>query len=195
MRPLLVVTTMACVTAISGCGMNEGLIAMRDRAADVRERIRADREALEASAAALPESDPARARIEALIADRAAQSVAYTRAIERFDALVEQASRDGADPAAAVEQGIGLLAPFLPPGSRLPALLAGGLAASLWRARRLRQAGLSIAESLDKAMRDDEGLKEGMRRNATTLRAIQTPAARRLVDAATKPRAAPRPSL
>lgn len=178
------VVVMVASMGIPGCGVGEGLLAMRDQAEQVRGRIESDRAALAASAAALPEGDPARAKIEAMLDEREAQSRAYDRAIEGLDALLAQQG----DPAGAIESGVGLLVPFLPPGTRTPVLLAGGLAAALWRAGRLKRAGLSIAEGLDKAMRADEDLREGVRRNAGVLRTVQTRTAHRLVDEATKDR-------
>lgn len=185
---ILVGTMMGVVFGVlAGCGVEGGLLAMRDQAEQVHAQIEADRAALLASAGALPPGDPGRSRIEALAAERAGQAGATASAIERLDALL--ASAEAGDGAGTIEGGVGAVLPFLPAGAQLPVLLAGGLAASLWRATRLKQSAVSIAEGLEKAMRDDDQLREGVKRNAGVLRAVQTPTAKRIVDEVTKDKA------
>ncbi len=186
MRPWTIAAVSLVVLVLGGCGVQEGLIGMRDQAARIRSQIEADRVALVESARAMPEGDPGRARLEALAAKRASQAEAVDRTIDQLEALV--ASADRGDAAGAIEGGAGIISPMLPPGARLPVLLAGGLLAALWRAAVLKKSAVSIAEGLDKAMRDDEQLRESLRRNAATLRAVQTRTAGRIVDEATKPR-------
>ncbi len=185
MRPWTIAAVSSLVLVLGGCGVQEGLIGMRDQATQIRAQIEADRAALVESSRSLPEGDPVRSRLEALAAERAVQSRAVDRTIERLDGLISSAQ--SGDAAGAVEGGAGLVSPLLPPGARLPVLLAGGLLAALWRAAVLKRSAASIAEGLEKAMRDDDKLREGLRRNAATLRAVQTRTAGRIVDEATKP--------
>jgi len=175
---------MVAMAGLTGCGMEGELAAMRERAAETHARLEADREVIERSLAALPEADPARAPIAAIATERATQAAAYAATVEQLDAAI--ASANGGDPSAALETGAGLVAPLLPPGLQAPALLAGALAAALWRAARLKKSAASIAEGLDKAMRDDDALREGVRRNAAVFRSVQTPTARRIVDEVTR---------
>lgn len=169
---------------MSGCGLDEELVAMRDRAGALHERIERDRAELESAAAALPEGDPARARLEALATERSAQSAAVVGALTELEALIASAQ---ADPEGALESGAGLLIPLLPAGMQAPTLLGVGLAGMAWRAARLKKSAASIAESFEKAMRQDEQLAQGVRRNAGVLRSIQTGTARRIVDEVTRP--------
>jgi hypothetical protein len=169
---------------MSGCGLEGELGAMRDRAEALHARIERDRAELESAAAALPSDDPARARMEALASERSAQSAAVVGALTELEALIASAK---ADPGGALESGAGLLIPLLPAGARAPVLLGVGLAGMAWRAARLKKSAASIAESFEKAMRQDEQLAQGVRRNAGVLRSIQTGTARRIVDEATRP--------
>jgi hypothetical protein len=173
------------ITGPAGCGMAEGLVAVREEAQRTREAIEADREGLIREAERFPEGSASRARFEGLIAERSAQAGAFDRAIERIEAARAQAEWAGAadrDPAGTLEDGAALLAPLVPPGAQLPLILGAGLAASVWRAVRLKQSAASIAEGLEKAMRGDDALREGLKRNAATIRSVQTGTAQRIVD-------------
>lgn len=153
------------------------MASVRDEAVRTREAIAQDRAALVEAAEVMPEGSPRRARVEGMLSERAAQEAAFARVIDRLDA-----SSAEVDPAGTLQDGAALLAPLLPPGSQVPLLLGAGFAASLWRAVRLKKSAASIAEGLEKAMQTDDGLKEGLKRNAATLRSVQTPTAQRIVD-------------
>lgn len=172
--------SMMAVAAVTtaGCGMAEGLVAVRDEAARTRDQIAEDRDGLLAAAAALPMGSAQRARVEGLVAERTTQEAAFARVIEQLDA----ASATGSDPAGTIETGASMLAPLFPPGAQFPLILGAGFAASVWRAVRLKKSAASIAEGLEKAMMGDEGLRDGLKRNAATLRSVQTPTAQRIVD-------------
>ncbi|USO00215.1 MAG: hypothetical protein H6810_06015 [Phycisphaeraceae bacterium] len=193
MRPYriwLVVLGMVAVCGLAGCGVEGGLVAMRDQAEGMRTRIEADRTGLLAAADALPQDGPARARIKQLADERGRQASETGRAIERLDALIAPGGAAGSgDPADTMQQAVGAVLPFVPAGAQLPVLLAGGLVASLWRAASLKKSAVSIAAGLEKAMREDDQLRDGVRRNAAVLRSVQTPTAKRIVDEATKDKA------
>ena len=185
--PIFSVVLSVAISWLGGCGLQEGLVGMRDQATRIRSQIEADRSALLESARTLPTDDPGRARLETLAAKRAAQADAAGQTADQLDALIR--STASGDAAGAIKGGVSAVSPLLPPGTRLPVLLAGGLLAALWRAAVLKKSAVSIADGLEKAMRDDGQLKESIKRNAATLRAVQTRTAGRIVDEATKPRA------
>jgi len=177
----------AAFAITGGCGllesgMGEGLASVRDEARRTREEITRDREGLLAAASALPVGGAHRARVEALAAERAGQEAAFSRAVEGLDGALAAASATADDPAGSIEAGASVLAPLVPPGAQLPLLLGAGFVASVWRAVRLKKSAASIAEGLEKAMSSDDGLREGLKRNAATLRSVQTPTAQRIVD-------------
>jgi hypothetical protein len=76
------------------------------------------------------------------------------------------------------------LGAFLPEPLRLPLVLGAALGATLLRSGQLKKGAVSIARSIEKAKQTDEALREAIARNAGTIRTIQTPTARRLVDLA-----------
>jgi len=170
---------------LGGCGVGEGLETMREQALETRSAIEADRDELAGLVESLPEQDPARARVEMMIRARDDQAEVFGAAADRIGALIESA--ESGEVGRTIETGTGMVLPFLPAGAQVPVLLGAGLAASLWRAVKLKKSAASIAEGLEKAMRGDEQLREGVKRNAATLRSVQTPTARRIVDEVTKP--------
>lgn len=183
---------LAGLVTLGGCGLSEALTgdlaSVRAQAVRTREAIAADREGLLEAASTLPAGTPARAQAEALAATRATQQAAFTEAIQRLEAAQASASGMGSGAASdgdlggRLEGGAALLAPLMPPGAQLPLILGAGFAASIWRATRLKKSAASIAEGLEKAMAGDDGLREGMKRNAATIRSVQTPTAQRIVD-------------
>lgn len=185
----------ALVSMLGGCGLMGGLAgefgAVRDEAARARDEIAADRIAIEQAATRLPPGSADKDQLERLAETRLRQEAAFARAVERLEAAHQAAQRaalsgaagePGGDPAGTLEDGAALLAPLVPPGAQLPLVLGAGFVASLWRAARLKRSAASIAEGLEKAMAGDDSLREGMKRNAATLRSVQTPTARRIVD-------------
>jgi hypothetical protein len=182
---LLLPAAVGAVAALGGCGVDEGLVAMREQAREAEAAIRADRDELAGLVERLPPGDPARARVGAMIHAREDLIGRFGVAGDRLEALISAA--ESGDIAGTMETGAGVFVPLLPVGAQVPAVLAAGLVASLWRAARLKRSAVSIAEGLEKAMRDDDGLREGVKRNAATLRSVQTPTAKRIVDEVTKP--------
>lgn len=188
LRKIMVLATalipLAALPACSGF-TPEDARAFRDQAAEIRGDL-ADRTAeLAARREALPVGSPERAELGAAIDAAAAKAAALDAALARFDLVLDEAEHpsDGLTVAA---EGLGTL---LPEPIRLPLVLAGALAATLLRAHQLKKGAGSIARSLDAAMREDPDLRSAVARNANTLRAIQTPAAARIVDEQTKPAA------
>ena len=176
---IIVGCTVGCVVATGGCGLTDGLETVRNEANRAREDIAADRDDLLVAAEAMPVGSTGRRRVEALAAERSTQEAAFARAIERLDSA---SAASAGDAAGTLQDGAALLAPLVPPGAQLPLILGAGFAASLWRAARLKKSAASIAEGLEKAMSADNGLKDGVRRNAATMRSVQTPTAQRIVD-------------
>lgn len=181
---------MAAIMCTGGCGvldglgggMSDGLESVRDEARRAREEIARDRDGLLAAASALPVGSAHRSRVEGLATERAGQEAAFTQAVEGLDGALAAVSATGSDPAGSIEAGAAVIAPLVPPGAQLPLLLGAGFVASVWRAVKLKKSAASIAEGLEKAMSADDGLREGFKRHAATLRSVQTPTAQRIVD-------------
>jgi len=70
-------------------------------------------------------------------------------------------------------------------GAMIGAYATLALLAMAVRANRLRAALASVAHSIEKAKQNDEQFRRSFKENASTIRSIQTPTARSIVDAAT----------
>ena len=104
--------------------------------------------------------------------------MAVDAAVLELDQIIKEA-RNPSDPI------VSLSAPLLPEPLRSPFLLGGALLAMVARTVQLKRGMASIARSFDKAMQDDEQLRAGVKRNANTIRSIQTPTAQKIVDQVT----------
>lgn len=154
--------------------------ALRDDARRTQSAMRERTAQLEQLRESIPDDDPLSGELDASLAQSRAVIEAMDAAILRIDQTLNEASNpsDGLTRAA---HGIG---PYLPEPVRLPLLLTAALGATLLRSGQLKKGALSIARSIDKAKQDDDALRDALVRNANTLRSLQTPTARRIVDLA-----------
>lgn len=156
--------------------------AWRDEAARARDGVAQDLGALEAARATVPDADPNAPDLYAALALARAKLQTLDAAVAHADLVLGEM----ANPSDALTQGVDALAPFLPAPARGPALLGAALLATLVRARQLRKGAGSIAASIQKALGDPD-FRAAFDRHAATIRSIQTPTARRIVDEVTKP--------
>src|ERR1043165_3021186 len=177
MRSILLVEAML---GLMGCGL-AGCVdltqvqKMRDDAVKLRDALQASEKQWEGRVANLPESDPLHAEAQAALAAARAKEAAVDTAVHELDEVIRQAKNPD-DPILAVG------APLLPEPLRSPILLGGALLATLARNMQLRRGVASIAQSLQKAMEDDDQFRAGMKKHATTLRSIQTRTAQKIVN-------------
>lgn len=185
LRTVLIVIALSIVPVLSGCADIPETIArataLRDDAAGARQRVANDLAALESARADLPPDRPA-PDLDAAIAGARARLQALDAALAHADLVLQEM----AQPTDALTQGVGGIADLLPPPARGPALLGAALLATLLRAHRVRKGAGSIAASIQKALQDPD-FRAAFERHADTIRSIQTPTARRIVDETTKP--------
>lgn len=105
------------------------------------------------------------------------------RVIEAGIAEMEAVIREVRQPTDEITVGLGALVQVLPSGVGGPLVLGGALLVSVLRLVQMRRALESVARSIDVATREDVDLRESLRESAPTLRSIQTPTARRVIDA------------
>jgi len=165
-------------SAFAGCVDLGQVESMRSEAVKLREALQADTRQWESRVASLPETDPLRADAQAALAAARARLMAVDVAVLELDQIIKEA-RNPSDPI------VSLSAPLLPEPLRSPFLLGGALLAMVARTVQLKRGMASIARSFDKAMQDDEQLRAGVKRNANTIRSIQTPTAQKIVDQVT----------
>lgn len=178
MKSFLCVVLSAFVVFGSGCVDLAQVESMRSEAVKLREALREESRQWEGRLAALEPDDPRRTEAEAAVAFTRSRGAAVDAAILELDRVIKDA-RNPSDPLVSVS------APLLPEPLRSPYLLGAALLAAVARSVQLKRGMTSMAKSLQKAMEDDDGLREGVKRNANTLRSIQTSTAQRIVNQAT----------
>ncbi len=189
----LIITSLLVLSALapSACGSLRETVAqatdLRNEAAQARDAVAARVESLESDRDSLPPGSPEHAETETAIALANARLAALDAAVLHADRVLEEMT----SPSDSLTRGVGALSPYLPGPAQGPALLGAALIATLLRAHQVRKGAGSIAASIQKAMTDPE-FKAAFERQAATIRSIQTPAARRIVDQETNPRTGPR---
>lgn len=188
MRSLLgrTVATSLCAVAMTlpACHapahLERHVIQMRDDAQAARDDLRAQADRLEALRRAQPDQTPEQAQLDALIAATRAKIGALDAAVAQAEAVLREASGP-TSPLSATARGLGSM---LPEPARAPLVLGAALLVTLARARQLKVGAASIAASVSKAMDADPKLRAAFQRQANTMRSIQTPTAKRIVDEA-----------
>lgn len=182
----LVVIALSIVLVPSGCADIPSTLAdvaaLRDDAARARDHIAAELSALEGARADLPAHAPPAPDLDAAIAAARAKVAALDAGVLHADRILAEM----AHPTDALTQGVGVLSPLLPPPVQGPVLFGAALAVTLLRARQVRKGAGSIVASIQNALKDP-AFRDAFERHADTIRSIQTPTARRIVDEVTKP--------
>lgn len=177
----LVMLGLCGMLGLGGCAQFSGVERMRDELTALRERAHDDLIAWEARVEEARRMEADAGLIGAAEAGEVAARLRHAAldAAARGTSAVLLEAREPSDP---VGQVVGVIAPWLPGPVRTPLVLGAAGLATLARARQLKRGLLSVATSLREAMSADEALAAHIRRHADTLRKIQTPAARRIVD-------------
>lgn len=162
----------------SGCNGVGDLLAMRDRAAELRSQTASRADALSDRLGTLAQDDPARGEVARQLAEAEAATASLDAAIARIDQVAAQAEH----PTDPIGQVVGMVAPWIPAPVRASLILGGALVGVGLRARQLRSGMVSIIKGLDRAMKDDEQFANKFKEHAGTFRALQTPLAQRIVD-------------
>lgn len=172
---------------LGGCVDMGELDKFREDAAALRDDLSAREADWLQRLESMSPGDPLRTSVEAELAAAKAKTAVADAALKRIDQVLDRAKNPGGydDP---LGRTVGLVLPWLPEPMRTPAALGAALVATLWRSRQLKQAAVSIARGVNKAMQEDEQFRTAFKRHAGTFRTIQTPAARRIVDEATNER-------
>jgi hypothetical protein len=169
---------------VGGCVDLPRVEAFRSDVAGLSRDWAAQSRALERRLAAMKADDPLRPDARAALARAKAKEAAAEAAVEQVD-LVMARAKNPDDP---LGQSVGMLSPLLPEPVRWPLALGAALVASLLRARQLKDGMTSIARGLDKAMEADPEFASGFKKHANTFRSIQTPIAKRVIDASQRAR-------
>jgi hypothetical protein len=183
-RLLSAVALAVTVATSSGCLDMSDALSYRDQAASIRDDLARQEAAWQARLADEPAASPDRPQIEAIAGWARAKHAAADAAVRQVDSVLAEAN----NPRDPVSQAVGAIAPWLPEPIRTPLALGTALAVTVLRARRLKVGMASIAQGLQRAMREDEQFAMRFRQHAQTFRTSQTPLARRIVDETTSDR-------
>ncbi len=171
----------ACLAGLAGCVDTGQVEAFRGEVVQLRDELHRESEAWEQRLKQLEPSHPLEPQVRAALARSRALEAAASAAVEQVDLVLKEAT----DPESPVAQTVNGLSPWIPEPARLPIALGLALAAALGRSVQLKRGMVSIARSFQKALEEDPALQERFRQHANTFRAIQTPAAQRIVDEVT----------
>lgn len=169
-------------TSHTGCASLDESIAsiesIADHAAITRDASRSRLDELELLRESIPDSDPDAPALDAAIVRLRAQISVLDGAILHAHQTIENAR----NPSDALTIAVDSISPWIPAPLQAPLVLGAALAATLARSGALKKSARSIVESIDHAMRKDPTMRAAIESNANTIRTIQTPHARRLVD-------------
>lgn|GEM_PF-3520762 len=167
---------------LPGCAGVGAVMSAREQSGAIRDRLLAEAAHYEAAAeAARLAGDDAGAEFARLASVRlSADAATADAAVRQLDALLAESRRTAGDPA------FQALSAVLPEPIRAPLLLGAAALAAAWRAHQLKNGLASVAESLDKAMRDDPELAARFKAQAPNIRSVQTKTAKRVIDEATR---------
>lgn len=185
LRTILIVIALSIVPVLSACADIPQTLAqaaaLREDASQARAGLAEDLARLEAARADVPPDTPA-PDLDAAIALGRAKLQALDAALAHADLVLAEMTQ----PTDALTHAVGAAGQLLPAPARGPALLGAALLATLFRAHQVRKGAGSIAASIQKALQDPD-FRAAFDRHTTTIRSIQTPTARRIVDEVTKP--------
>lgn len=181
-RLMLVALLLAMLTLGAGCADLHGAIAQtarwRDEAHTLTGQLGDRLTALHEQRAALPDNHPDAPALDAAISTARAELAALESAAQRVDAVLDEARQ----PSDGLTRLADHVSAWVPAPAQGPLVLGAALAATLLRSQRLKSSAVSIIESIDHVMTRDERFRSLFADHANTIRTIQTPQARRLVN-------------
>jgi hypothetical protein len=167
--------------AVAGCQSTADALRFRAGAMEFRDTLQQEAALWESRVAALPADHPLGPEAAASLARARSKLAKIEAAIGEMNMVIEEA----ANPTDTLTRAVGAIAPLAPEPARLGLLLGAALTVTVARAAQLKRGMASIARGIQKAMEEDEDFRRTFRRHANTFRAIQTAAARRVVDETT----------
>lgn len=175
---VLVILPLGCF----GCADLNGAIAQtaawRDEAILARDGLSAEIDSLSAQrSAADPNSTESQALDSAISIARAKRA-----SLDAAIAHAQQVLNEAQQPSDALTQIAHGISAWVPAPAQGPLVLGAALIATLARSRQLKLSSASIINSISHVLERDDQFKASFTQHADTIRSIQTPTARRLVD-------------
>ena len=187
-RTIITLILGAFILSVSpGCAsLDESIARIQGVAHDAsiaRDASRSRLDELELLRESIPDSDPDAPALDGAISRLRAQIAVLDSAILQAHHTIDEAR----NPSDALTIAVDSISPWVPAPIQAPLVLGAALVATLARSGALKKSARSIVESIDHAMRKDPAMRSAIESNADSIRTIQTPQARRLVNKWSKP--------
>lgn len=170
----------------TGCADLQGALiktsAWRDEAVLVQSDLQTQLDVLEQQRQELPIGSPETAYLDAAISRTRAKIHTINAAVVQADLVIQEAS----NPQSTLTQTVDAISPWIPAPAQGPVLLGAALMATLLRSKNLKNSATSIIQSIEHTMNRDPAFKDIFAQHADTIRTIQTPGARKLIDSTVK---------
>ena len=187
----IIVLSLFVLTALlsTGCADLQGAIAQtsawRDEAVTVRDTLEKQVQTLQTQQGGLEPGSSEAIAIDTEIKLAQAKRAALDAAIAQANQALDEAQH----PSDALTQIAHGISSWVPAPAQGPLVLGAALIATLTRSRQLKQSSMSIINSISHVLERDEQFKSLFEQHADTIRSIQTPTARKLVDQTNRKRA------
>ncbi|HCT44558.1 MAG: hypothetical protein CMJ35_02810 [Phycisphaerae bacterium] len=187
----IIVLSLFVLTALlsTGCADLQGAIAQtsawRDEAVTVRDTLEKQVQTLQTQQGGLEPGSSEAIAIDTEIKLAQAKRAALDAAIAQANQVLDEAQH----PSDALTQIAHGISSWVPAPAQGPLVLGAALIATLTRSRQLKQSSMSIINSISHVLERDEQFKSLFEQHADTIRSIQTPTARKLVDQTNRKRA------
>lgn len=179
------------IVLMMGCADLQGAIAQtsawRDEAHTIRDTLDEQIVLMESELASLEPGSPDAIRVAADLKLARAKQSALNAAIAQAD-LVLQEAQEPTDTITTIAHGVSA---WVPAPIQGPLVLGAALIATLARSRQLKESSRSIVNSIAHVLERDDQFRALFQSHADTIRSIQTPGARKIVDQAQKKRPTP----
>lgn len=176
------IAALGVILFVSGCADLGGALnkatAWRDNAQTLETDLSAQLDSLNAQRQSAPNNSPDAPTLDALILETQAKIKTLGALIAQADLVIEEAQ----NPSDALTQAADALSPWVPAPAQGPLVLGAALIATMIRSRNLKNNATSIIKSIEHTMKNDPAFKNLFTQHADTIRTIQTPGARKLID-------------
>ncbi len=156
----------------------EQLGSMRDQAAEIQGSLQGQLDELALMRETIPDGTQQGDAVDAMAAQVKAKLAVVEAAIVHADQVIEGVE----NPSDPLTIAAGAVSPYVPVPLQAPLVLGAALLASVVRSRSLKNGTRSIIESINYVMKKDESFRAAFESNADTIRTIQTPGARKIVN-------------
>lgn len=167
---------------LAGCADLQGAIAQtttwRNNAQEIETDLQNKVITLESKRETAPIGSPSVVHLNVAIAQANAKINALNAAIMQADLVIAEAT----NPTDSLTRAANALSPWIPAPAQGPMVLGAALIATLFRSRNLKNSAASIIQSIEHTMNRDPEFKQLFNQHADTIRTIQTPGARKLID-------------